>query len=307
MVTRDAAARSCLWTLQGAERGAGWRGPQDHLVPDGRGLKVVIDGVVRRYKKYLLSVGKPLHRNFCSREEFDPESAHAEAIMFLGIREEVGDGHVNEHAVDGGPDFAFRSARGSFLLEVSSLRGKTVADASGIPLDPMQSPSSFKPISSKLYTKVISKQRQAESAECPLVLAITTEHYAGSTLMGERAARQLLTGRDYLTFIPNDTSTPVRQTTRLEDSVFFQFDSENTVGTYRTDISAIMLVHIAGNTFRAVGVLNPKAKRPFDYLSLPGVRFLGIPESLAPDSFSISPEWKSVGRPGYKVVEDDAD
>ena len=191
-------------------------------------MKSITD-IVDSYKTFL-EVKYPTHcSKYARREKGNTESTRAEAILFALFRKLADSVTVHEDPSTGGPDFLCQKEDREFLLEVVSLKARTVEQASGLKNIPSGGATSFSLITHLLRNTVSGKASQLSSFSMPRLLAITTEHIDGSVLLGPGPAKTLLTGDTQMTFPINTPAEPIQIVTHLNDSVFFRFKKDSSV------------------------------------------------------------------------------
>jgi hypothetical protein len=264
--------------------------------------------VIDSYKDFLL-VKYPNHsKNFCDRFKNHPESAKAEALLFSVLRDSFNTVNIAEDISNGGADFHCVSDSSEFILEVTSLEGNSVSNQSCWHDEAANNGEvfSFGMITPKLRSKVSDKAKQLSGVKMPRVLAITTEHDFGGVLLGTYAASSLLTDDDTIieTSVDNHKDE-TRLTTNLKNSVFFKFKN-GSIEPCRRSISAILLVEIAANDCRIVGILHPDPVHVFPIENFPSVPFIRLKTWPIVDNI-IETEWvvhsPSPASLKYKCIE----
>lgn len=253
-------------------------------------IKTETSEIIDGYKLYL-EVKYPNHfKQFCSRLKNKPESAKAEAVMFSVLRSLSQDVKIAEDINAGGADFLCIIDNSQFIVEVTCLEAESVAKRSGLKNDIEDGRTTyFTMITNMLRTKASTKTPQLSGKEAPRVLAITTEHIHGSTLMDSLAAKSLLTSGTKISIPIGKPTSKVKLTSDLKDSVFFR-SKHGAFESCRRSISAILLVHILSDQCYMVGILHPDPIFVFPIKFFPTVPFIRM-RKWPPVNNQIETEW----------------
>ena len=107
---------------------------------------------------------------FPKRENSDPQTAQAEAVVFSWLRTEKPEPRLFEDAGTGGPDFCTYSDSDHLLVEATSLDSEMVSERSGLPTQITGSGGgAFALMTKKLKTKAKSKAVQLAGHKVPTV------------------------------------------------------------------------------------------------------------------------------------------
>lgn len=233
------------------------------------------------YKKYLEAEASFHYDAFCNRLQSNPESAHGEAVVFSYLNSNRFKVKNFEDPAKGGPDFICEGYSRQFIVEVTSLDSNAVENHSGIPNripDGIEA-HSFNAINHLLKRKATEKTTQVAGLELPRVLAITIEHVHSGVLFTTDMIQNLMTGDTKISVPLNDPDAISKETTSLDNSVFFKFSKEDgKIVPCRQSISAIITLEIFNNECRVLGMLHPDPAVKFSPGFLPTTPFLKLVE-----------------------------
>lgn len=252
---------------------------------------VNISEIIDKHKEFI-EVKYPNHfKKYCSLLKSQPQSAKAEAVLFSVLRPLYQDVQIAEDINTGGADFLCITDNSQFIIEVTCLEAESVAKQSGLENDISEDGKTtwFGMITHMLRTKASNKASQVSGKATPRVLAITTEHIHGETLMGSHAAECLLTSETKIQIPVGKPINEVGLSTDLKDSVFFRL-KDGVFESCRRSISAILLIHILSDECNVVGVLHPDPIYVFPYKYLRNVPFIRL-KKWPPENNHIETEW----------------
>jgi len=239
----------------------------------------IINDLCDNFKEYLKAQASSHYDAFCNRLQSKPESAHGEAVVFSYLNSNRLKVKNFEDPARGGPDFICEGYSQQFVVEATSLDSNAVSNHSGIPnrIPEGIEAHSFKAINHLLKRKATEKAPQVAGLELPRVLAITIEHAHSSVLFTTAMIHNLMTGNTKISVPLNNPDAISKETTSLENSVFFKF-SEGKIVPCRQSISAIITLEIFDNECRVLGMLHPDPAIKFTPGFLPTTPFLKLME-----------------------------
>ncbi len=250
-----------------------------------------ISEVIKAHQLYL-EVKYPNHyKKYCSLLKNQPESAKSEAVLFAVLRSIFKNVTIAEDIATGGVDFLCKTNDSQFLVEVTCLETESVVKQSGLENGITEDCKTtwFSMITHMLRTKASSKASQISGKEIPRLLAITTEHIYGDTLIGSHAAECLLTSETKIQIPVNKPINEVGLATDLKDSVFFRL-KDGVFESCRRSISAILLIHILPDKCCMVGILHPDPIYILPIKHFRSVPFIRL-KNWPPNNNQIETEW----------------
>jgi hypothetical protein len=260
-----------------------------------------VEDLVEYYYRYLSrNLDLILHfEQYKNRLNSDAKAAQAEAVMFSLLRAENHEPELFEDTGNGGPDFLCSSARGKFLMEVTSLDSETVSEESGLPMEIKgQGGGAFALITKKLQAKAKAKASQLGGQHYPGLVAIVSDHVFAGMLLDRPSAQYLMTSAPSHNVPLN--GGPAYTSTDFKHSAFYQMtgilDSSGVpiIKPLRQSISGILLCAINPAETQVVGLLHPEAVRPFDPTLLPKIPFVRAKAPFTADY--IATEWIQTNR-----------
>ena len=243
-------------------------------------MNTLID-LCNNYKNYLEVESSVHFDTFCNRLQSNPESAHGEAVVFSYLNSNKLKVKNFEDPAKGGPDFICEGYSKQFVVEVTSLDSNAVVFHSGIPnrIPDGVEAYPFNAINHLLKRKATEKATQVSDLNIPRVLAITIEHVHSGLLFTTDMIQNLMTGDTIISVSLNDPDVKSKETTNLNNSVFFKFSKEDgKIVSCRRSISAIITLEIFNNECRVLGVLHPDPAVKFSPGFLPTTPFLKLVE-----------------------------
>jgi hypothetical protein len=266
------------------------------IIDQGNRILGTLTETVRAYEQWL-EIKAPTHHNgFRQRHKSDPEASRAEAAIFTLLRELNLSPFPAEDPSSGGADFLCTTNSGTpIVVEVSIVRAEAIAARSGLPakIDLENAKTlSFSFATDALRRKATAKVSQLKGQSGSRVLAICMEHDYSDMLMGNVAAKWLMSGEPKISVPIGDENPETKQVTALRESVFFRFNEGGGVEACRQSISAILLVGVSEDSLRAIGLLHPDPAVPLDYTVFFPIPSLAVSNWPLHETNVIRTEWK---------------
>lgn len=264
-------------------------------------LTVPPDELATRYANWLEQNRQSAAKQFRRRLATSREDAVVEAVTWWVLagwyRYDV---TVGEQ-YSGGPDFDCRNERSQTLLtvEATTLRSEALSRITTVPPEPGDFAGSIGNISEALYERVARKLPQSRTREHPVAVVVGTTHWFHDVALDRWAAEELISGRRSISFAVGQEAQRSSLVTDLQGSVFIRLQEGYGVEAANAAIAAVLLLGVAANEVRLIGVLNPWAKHPLDPDLLAGIPF--CKGTLQEDRGGIALEWV-IGSPDPAVI-----
>jgi hypothetical protein len=251
----------------------------------------------------------PKHRKqWETRLKYDRETATCEAQVWELIQRH---GVVVEPNSANGensksPDYVCFSNGEKFYVEASFLRQKTITARTGLPDPPTRGRSGFNPfgINGAIFQKCTDKSPQCGSVnDSPCVLAVGLNHSMACWLcLKKEFIQHVLIGEPRITWQVDPSQEPITDTqlvTFLDFAAFLR-PSEATISEARTSISAVLVCPFDRNDRPALGIIHPRAARPFNTRLLPQIEFCSV--EINTTDGTLTPTWTRHARNGFSEL-----
>jgi hypothetical protein len=242
---------------------------------------------------------EPQHaKNWARQYKADPEAATCEA-MFWGVLTDCGVTVIPNRDLTGNkssPDFLCEKDGQKFYVEVTCIqiekatRETTLPHVCGMEVQAQ----SFGNLNRAIFGEVVNKTPQCANLDAPCIVAVGTFHFQASSVCVDKwSLGMLLTGDEMIT---RDFDTSKGETvgetyisTRLEKAAFIRFGRDGALEHARSPVSAVLVGGFGCREVNIVGILHPRAARPFTPGLLSRIEFGRLNEDYASGRLSV--EW----------------